>query len=190
MACFLVATLVLVPSLQVQSLGSIHTSLIMCHVLLNGCHLHRVTSTSVVHKHMSKQYHLYVTLVQTKYQAIYIVLGLLSCMAGCCHSEWTKTFEGENFRDFMVLWLFANVFSMKFGSVASLAQAQASNLRKSSPRKSYFSPVHESFLPRKFPAIRYYCQLLPASSHVAGCREVECMSNIVYPRLPNSILAP
>ena len=55
----------------------------------------------------------------------------------------------------MVLWLFAKVFSAKIGGVASLGVAKASNPRKFSPLKLYFSPIRESFLPRKFPAIRY-----------------------------------
>ena len=38
-----------------------------------------------------------------------------------------------------------------------LWHSKASNPRKFSPRKSYFSPIPESFLPRKFPVIRYIC---------------------------------
>ena len=57
--------------------------------------------------------------------------------------------------NFAVLWLFVKVFSVKFGGEASIGAAQASNLRTFSPQKSYFSPIHESFLPRKFPAIQY-----------------------------------
>ena len=55
--------------------------------------------------------------------------------------------------NFVVLWLFAKVFSAKFGGVAPLVlQKQA--IRKSFfPRKLYFSPIRESFLPQKFPAI-------------------------------------
>ena len=56
--------------------------------------------------------------------------------------------------NFAVLWLFAKVFSTKFGGVASFDVAQASNLRKFSQQKSYFTRIRESFLPRKFPAIR------------------------------------
>ena len=78
-ACFLVATLVLVPSL-------FHTSSIMCHVLLNGCRLQRVPSTSVVHKHVKTS--AICTCTCTNKIPSYIVLVSLSCMAGCCHSEW------------------------------------------------------------------------------------------------------
>ena len=61
----------------------------------------------------------------------------------------------KTFVNFAVLWLSAKVFSAKFGGVASFGAAQASNLRNFSPRKSYFSPIRESFLPRKFPTIQY-----------------------------------
>ena len=51
-------------------------------------------------------------------------------------------------------------YSQKFcpqnsGGVASFGAAKASNPRKFSPLKSYFSTISESFLPRKFPAIWY-----------------------------------
>ena len=36
-------------------------------------------------------------------------------------------FEGENFAKFAVLWLFAKVFSTKFGGVASVGTAKGSN---------------------------------------------------------------
>ena len=70
----------------------------------------------------------------------------------------------ENFRgektlvNFTVLWLFAKVFSAKFGGMVSFGTAWASNPRKFSPRKSYFSPICACFLLRKFPAIRYSLQ--------------------------------
>ena len=57
-----------------------------------------------------------------------------------------ENFEGENFRDFKVLWLFVKVFSVKFGGVTFLAE-------QFSPQKLYFLPIHENFLPRKFPTI-------------------------------------
>ena len=57
--------------------------------------------------------------------------------------------------NFAVLGLFAKVFSAKFGAVVSFGTVKASNPRKFSLRKSYFSPIRESFLPRKFTAIRY-----------------------------------
>ena len=62
----------------------------------------------------------------------------------------------ENFlANFVVLWLFMKVFSMKFGSVVFFGTAKTSNPEKFSSQKSYFSPTHECFLPRKFHAIRY-----------------------------------
>ena len=50
--------------------------------------------------------------------------------------------------------LILQVFSMKFGGMASFGVAKASNMCKSSLRKSYFSPICGSFLPQKFPTIR------------------------------------
>ena len=55
----------------------------------------------------------------------------------------------------MVLGLFTKVFFAKFGAVASFGVAKVSNPRRFSPRKLYFSLTRESFLPQKFPAIRY-----------------------------------
>ena len=61
-----------------------------------------------------------------------------------------KLSREKTFANFAVLWLSVKVFSTKLGGVVSFGIAKASN-----PRKSYFSPIRESFLPRKFPAIRY-----------------------------------
>ena len=66
-----------------------------------------------------------------------------------------KLSREKTFANFVVLWLFATVFSVKFGSVASFGAAKASNLRKFSQQKLYFSLIRESFLPRKFTAIWY-----------------------------------
>ena len=61
-----------------------------------------------------------------------------------------KLFREKTFVNFAVLWLFVKVFSAKFWGVASFGAAKVSNLQKFSPRKLYFSPLHESFLPRKY----------------------------------------
>ena len=53
------------------------------------------------------------------------------------------------------LGMLQKVFFMKFGGVVSFGTAKASNLQKFSPWKSYFSPISETFLPRKFPTRRY-----------------------------------
>ena len=66
-----------------------------------------------------------------------------------------KLLREKTFTNFAVLWLFVKVFSTKFGGVVSFCVAQASNLWNFSPQKLSFSPICESFLPRKFPAIRY-----------------------------------
>ena len=47
--------------------------------------------------------------------------------------------------NFVVLWLFAEVFSVKFGGVASFDVAKVSNRQKLSPRKLDFSPIRKSF---------------------------------------------
>ena len=67
----------------------------------------------------------------------------LYCIAG--------NFEGENFRKFYGFVAIHESFLAKFGGMTSFGAAQVSNLQKFSPRKSYFSPIRESYLPRKFP---------------------------------------
>ena len=63
---------------------------------------------------------------------------------------YSRKFSREKtFVNFAVLWLFAQVFSAKFGSMAQ-------QKRKFSLRKLYFSPIRESFLPQMFPAIWYF----------------------------------
>ena len=63
-----------------------------------------------------------------------------------------KLSRGKTFANFKVLWLFAKVFSIKFGGVSSFgAPCTSEQSAKFSPRKSL---IHESFLPQKFPAIR------------------------------------
>ena len=57
-----------------------------------------------------------------------------------------KLSREKTFINFKVLWLFAGVWH--------LFAAPASNPLKLSLRKSYFPPIHESFLLLKFPAIR------------------------------------
>ena len=59
-----------------------------------------------------------------------------------------KLLSEKTFANFAVLWLFRKVFSKKFGSVVSFGTAKVSNLE-------YFSPICESFLPQKFPAVQY-----------------------------------
>ena len=47
----------------------------------------------------------------------------------------------KTFANFALLWLFVKLYSAKFGSMKSIGVANASNLQKFSPRKSYFSLV-------------------------------------------------
>ena len=46
--------------------------------------------------------------------------------------------------NFVVLWLFAKVFFVKFGSITSFGAVQVNNLRKFSPQNSKFSPSQVS----------------------------------------------
>ena len=56
-------------------------------------------------------------------------------------------FRGRRPRILQFFWLFTKVFSVKFGGVASFGAAQATNPQTFSPQKSFFSPIHKSFLP-------------------------------------------
>ena len=49
-----------------------------------------------------------------------------------------KLSREKTFTNFTALWLFAKVFTIKFGAIASFGTAKASNMQKFSPRKSYF----------------------------------------------------
>ena len=63
-----------------------------------------------------------------------------------------KLVRENTFVSFAVLWLLVKVFSTKFGGMASIGAAKGSNPQMFCPQKSL---IHESFLLRKFPAIRY-----------------------------------
>ena len=82
--------------------------------------------------------------------------------------------------NFTVLWLSAKVVSVKFGGVASVRTAKASNPRKFFSAKSYFSPIRESFLPRKFPAIRYPT-LVMVAIFTYLCQSVEMATHTSRP---------
>ena len=66
-----------------------------------------------------------------------------------------KLSRKKTFANFAVLWLFAKVFSVKFGTWHWLVQ-QKWAIRESFLDRIVFSPICESFLPRKFLAIRYH----------------------------------
>ena len=66
-----------------------------------------------------------------------------------------KILREKIFANFAFLWLFAKVFSAKFGEMAYVGAAEGSNLQQFSLRKSLFFTNSWSFLPRKCPAIRY-----------------------------------
>ena len=60
----------------------------------------------------------------------------------------TNIHSGKRFANFAVLWLYVKVFSVKLGVQCPLTQ-------HCEKKTTYFSPIRKSFLPRKFPAIRY-----------------------------------
>ena len=64
-----------------------------------------------------------------------------------------ETCEGENLSEFRGFVAIRESFVHKSGGMVSFSTAQASNPR--TPGKSYISPIHESFLPQKFPTIQY-----------------------------------
>ena len=72
-------------------------------------------------------------------------------LADACYAR-PNTVERESFEGEKFCAIRAKVSPQNLGGVASFCAAKASNPRKFSPRKSYFSPICESFLPRKFPA--------------------------------------
>ena len=78
------------------------------------------------------------------------------------HTILQESFEGENFCEFFaILGLLVKVFSVKFEGVASFGMAICGSFLC---EKSYFSPIHGSFLHQKFPAMWesnydfYWCQ--------------------------------
>ena len=77
------------------------------------------------------------------------------------HKPYSRKLSREKtFANFAFLWLFAKVFSAKFGEMAYVGAAEGSNLQQFSLRKSLFFTNSQSFLPRKFPAIRYVLMFL------------------------------
>ena len=85
--------------------------------------------------------------------------SLMSCSTDTnshmtCSIVYRKLLREKTFANFKALWLSTNIFSIKFGGVVSFGMAQVNNLHKFSPQKSIFTPIHESFLPRKFPTIK------------------------------------
>ena len=68
------------------------------------------------------------------------------------------------FANFEVLWLFAKVFSMKFGHVASFD----STSEKFVEVFSYFQPIYVSFLLQNFPPLYSKLELIPNKSFPLG----------------------
>ena len=69
-----------------------------------------------------------------------------------------KLSREKTFANFAVLWLYAKVFSMKFGAWRPLAR-QKRAIHESFLRENHIFHQFASFLPRKFPAIQYTVDL-------------------------------
>ena len=67
----------------------------------------------------------------------------------------TENFQGSNFCKFCRFVAVCRSFLLKILERGTVGVAKASNLWKFSLRKSYFSPICESFLPRNFSIIQY-----------------------------------
>ena len=65
-----------------------------------------------------------------------------------------KLLREKTFVNFEVLWLFAKVFSAKFGDVVSFGGTSEQSTKVFSV-KMFFPPICESFLPQKFLTVRY-----------------------------------
>ena len=85
----------------------------------------------------------------------------------------------KTFANFAVLWLYvkvfyAKVFCVKFGAWHSW-RGKSEQSPKVFSMKIIFSPIHESFLPRKFPTIQYVSEVHLGSSLVPRpCAFVTC----------------
>ena len=65
-----------------------------------------------------------------------------------------KLSREKTFVNFTVLWLYVKLFCAKFEGCGILWCSKSEQSTKVFSAKSYCSPIHKSFLPRKFPAIR------------------------------------
>ena len=86
-----------------------------------------------------------------------------------------KTLRDKTYANCEILWLFIKVFSMKFGGMASFGGI-SEHFTKVFLCKSYFSPIHESFLPRK----------LPATQNILPIFALQISIGIIFNRLPFS----
>ena len=83
------------------------------------------------------------------------LVTIILCIHRCwVHPQYYRI--AKNFRGRKILRIsrFCESFLREIWGVASFGAAKESNPRKFSSRKSYFSPISESFLPRNFPATR------------------------------------
>ena len=87
-----------------------------------------------------------------------------------------------NFRGRRLLqisWFCCYCFLSEIWGHGVFGAAKVSNPRKFSPRKSYFSPICESVLPRKFPAV-WYIQRCGRTLLVQHCILQLCILLVLY----------
>ena len=94
----------------------------------------------------------------------------------CGHLKFTVPYSGKlsrekTFANFAVLWQYAKVFSAKFGAWRPW-RCKSEQIPKVFSAKIVFSPIRESFLPRKFAAIRYMATSKQADIHTTSANAV------------------
>ena len=88
---------------------------------------------------------------------MYYTFALTQVIGGLCTVQ-RKTFEGGNFHKFRGFRATHESFLHEIWACRiHLRMIGFTIQRKFSLRNGHFLPIHESFLPRKFPAIRYVC---------------------------------
>ena len=84
------------------------------------------------------------------------ILWTLSCRPFLQEVPYSGKLSREKTHKFCGVVAICESFLREIWDVAFFGAAKASNPRRFSWRKSDFSPICESFLPQKFPAIRYH----------------------------------
>ena len=101
------------------------------------------------------------------YIYIYIYIYMSMCVYTCiwvCGGVAIIPYTGKlsrekTFQEFRSFVAICKSFLCKIWGCGVLWGGKVSNPRKFFLRKSYFSPIRESFRPRKFPAIWYLCEM-------------------------------
>ena len=111
-----------------------------------------------------------------------IQFGIKSVSPCDTNKQLTKTFEGKNFCEFEVLWLFVKVFFAKFGGVASIV-AQVSNSQKFSPWKSYEKVKNMIWTVKKMSNHRVQIITPSMPAHCRVKQLVVCLSSVCQQKL-------